>query len=368
VKDTEYYDLLGVSPSASGGGIKKAYYKLALKLHPDKNPNDPEAAQKFQQVGAAYQVLSNPTLREKYDREGKEEVGSLDMMDASAFFAMVFGSEEFEPLVGPLKLATMASSDHEVSDEESTLRQRHREVQCAVNLRDMLEPYHKVNGDAADAKTFAPEDDDSLLARAQNLASTPFGEELLHVIGYVYVTAGQKQLGREQPFGIPGHLVSLQQKGHIWGTRFDAFGAGIKAAWEQHKLSKNMEDAKDAKEDENAPPNPAQAQFMLRMLEALWKISVLDIESTLRSACHKVLHDHSVEPSEITRRARALSGIGEIFMKAQCNDGEAEPGKPRKTWRDHLAAQVGVGAATESSERASSGAAETEPTVEGGSS
>ena len=93
-------------------------------------------------MGAAYQVLSNPTLREKYDTKGKDEVpGEMDLMDPTMFFSMIFGSEEFVPLVGALKLATMAGAESEMSSEESNFRQRRREVQCAVNLRDLLEPF-----------------------------------------------------------------------------------------------------------------------------------------------------------------------------------------------------------------------------------
>lgn len=74
VKDTEYYDALGLTPNAQQGDIKKAYYKVARTCHPDKNPGDPAAAAKFQKVGAAYQVLSNEQLRAKYDKAGKAEV------------------------------------------------------------------------------------------------------------------------------------------------------------------------------------------------------------------------------------------------------------------------------------------------------
>lgn len=59
----EFYDVLGIEADATPGQVKKAYYLKARKLHPDKNIGDPEAAGKFQKVGAAYQVLSNPDLR-----------------------------------------------------------------------------------------------------------------------------------------------------------------------------------------------------------------------------------------------------------------------------------------------------------------
>ncbi|OSZ79889.1 molecular chaperone DnaJ [Chitinophagaceae bacterium IBVUCB2] len=68
----DYYKVLGVDKTASEEEIKKAYRKLARKLHPDLNPNDKEAHQKFQQVNEANEVLSDTEKRKKYDQYGKD--------------------------------------------------------------------------------------------------------------------------------------------------------------------------------------------------------------------------------------------------------------------------------------------------------
>jgi len=67
---SDYYDLLGVSRDADASAIKKAYRKLAIKYHPDKNPDDAAAEEKFKEIGEAYEVLSDEDKRAAYDRYG----------------------------------------------------------------------------------------------------------------------------------------------------------------------------------------------------------------------------------------------------------------------------------------------------------
>ncbi len=68
----DYYKVLGITKNATSDEIKKAYRKLARKLHPDINPNDKDAQGKFQQLNEANEVLSNPEKRKKYDKYGKD--------------------------------------------------------------------------------------------------------------------------------------------------------------------------------------------------------------------------------------------------------------------------------------------------------
>lgn len=74
MSDQDYYELLGVSKGASAEEIKKAYRRMAMKYHPDRNPGDKEAEAKFKEIGEAYAVLSDDQKRAAYDRYGKAGV------------------------------------------------------------------------------------------------------------------------------------------------------------------------------------------------------------------------------------------------------------------------------------------------------
>lgn len=92
----DFYKILGLSRSASTHEVKKAYRKLAKELHPDKNKDDPNASQKFQDLGAAYEVLSDPEKREMYDKCGEECLKKDGMMNNNMDpFASFFGDFSF---------------------------------------------------------------------------------------------------------------------------------------------------------------------------------------------------------------------------------------------------------------------------------
>jgi molecular chaperone DnaJ len=99
MKEMDYYEILEISRNATGAEIKKAYRKLALKYHPDKNPGDKEAEERFKYINEAYGVLSDDEKRSIYDRYGKEGLEnrgagfrSADMNDFMDIFNSMFGS------------------------------------------------------------------------------------------------------------------------------------------------------------------------------------------------------------------------------------------------------------------------------------
>ena len=82
----DYYEVLGVGRDATLDEIKKAYRKKAIQYHPDKNPGNKEAEEKFKEAAEAYSVLSDPDKRAKYDRFGHAGVGSQPGPDFSGGF------------------------------------------------------------------------------------------------------------------------------------------------------------------------------------------------------------------------------------------------------------------------------------------
>ena len=81
----DYYDLLGVARNASPEELKRAYRQRARELHPDANPDDPHAAERFKAVAQAYEVLSDAQTRARYDRFGEAGVAGKHLIKAFFF-------------------------------------------------------------------------------------------------------------------------------------------------------------------------------------------------------------------------------------------------------------------------------------------
>jgi molecular chaperone DnaJ len=106
----DYYEVLGVPKNAGEADIKKAYRQMALKYHPDKNPGDKQAEEKFKEAAEAYEVLSDSSKRQRYDQFGHQGVGGagaaggfsgMSMEDIFSHFGDVFGGEHpFETFFG----------------------------------------------------------------------------------------------------------------------------------------------------------------------------------------------------------------------------------------------------------------------------
>ena len=102
-EETDYYKILGVERTATADEIKRAYKKVAIKYHPDRNPGDKEAEEKFKQAAQAYDVLRDPDKRARYDQFGAAGVdgaaggfggfgaGGMDLNDIFRNFGDIFG-------------------------------------------------------------------------------------------------------------------------------------------------------------------------------------------------------------------------------------------------------------------------------------
>lgn len=129
--DRDYYEILGIDRSATLEDVKRAYRKLALEYHPDRNPNDKEAEEKFKQATEAYEVLKNPEKRRRYDR-----YGHAGMRDAGLGFG--FGEFSFEDAIRAFMQDFGGFGDIFGSGTQRSNRGSNLRVSVDLELRDVL--------------------------------------------------------------------------------------------------------------------------------------------------------------------------------------------------------------------------------------
>lgn len=355
VKETELYDALGVPATATQSEIKKAYYVKARENHPDKHRDDPTANARFQRIGEAYQILSDEKLRANYDAQGKAGVDDAPKMDSAALFAMIFGSEKFEAIVGELMLATQMGMDRpeESHPKFQNLKQKKRQIQCALALIEKLDLYTtECECDATKYKA-------RMKPEAIELASSPFGGALLGAVGAEYVAHAKSSMG--------DMFVGMEQTGKSLSTKFSIASSSMRAAFAtldlqktQNKMQKSEPSTSSAAgasaDTDSQPPEASSAsgaasvsvsaedesklqrkmeKVGVHMFKALWHITELDIQKTLEKVCFKVLHDHSVTNPVLELRKKALLFLGEVYVSCGVS-----PEKGLEDIRERIGAQM----------------------------
>ena len=352
VKDREFYDLLGVSTNATPGEIKKAYYKEARKVHPDKCPDDPDAQAKFQVLGTAYKILSDEQSRAAYDKNGKPENENQDELvnsiDTTVFFNVMFGSTLVEPYVGELWIASVAelmmkdmaeqgnlsetelaetlSGKSEKNSIESKMKQKKREIMVATYLRNKVQSFvdGTVRGDDFGA---------AAQIEACKIADGSFGTTFLNIIGFQLEVEADEYIGFQKGLW-DGYRAQAKKSASTTSTNFKITGAAIKAVSAGRKVYKEVDEAAqqsardgadsvDATGKKRSKEEMDTEQAMLAamkleeqlptILELAWAINTRDIKNTLRSACKKLFADANATMEQRFKRAQAIKILGKEF-------------------------------------------------------
>lgn len=440
VVDTEYYDALGVKPDASELEIKKAYRKLAITTHPDKNPDDESAHARFQAIGEAYQILSNKDSRALYDKYGKEKaMPDSGFEDPSEFFSMIFGGDAFVDLIGELTLlkdlthqmdlaaemdeeqqlaeqanqklnindenatataatspadttaataasgvtsptppkaasvsadlpqtgtatppaagsgtstprrrpimtqaAIMDKSEEEarmdaagLSQEEKDLKKKQKKGGLTKEQREKLMEYERerqkkreervntLSKKLLDRLSVWTETDkgpevthafqEKIRLETENLKMESFGIEILHAVGYTYVTKATSFLKSQKFLGISGFFSRLKDKGNLARETWTTISTAIDAQLTMEEMAKLEEaggaDWTDEKKAEY------ERKVTGKILAAAWRGSKFEIQGVLRDVCDKVLNDKNVKLEKRVERAHAMVLCGTIYQK-----------------------------------------------------
>ncbi|CAG9474838.1 DnaJ protein, putative [Plasmodium vivax] len=309
VKNDEFYRILQVPTNASQNEIKRQYYKLAKEYHPDKC-SDSKAKEQFQKIGEAYQVLGDIERRRRYDKEGKNAINSMQFIDSTFFFTLLFGSEKLDPYIGKLRMVMYVEYEQIYKDEDVqriiVKEQNKREVQLALHLREILNNYIHGNKEEYIAK-FEEE--------IKDLCQTSFGHIILENVAWSYENCANQFLGDKYSlFGISGKYYKMQQKKRVIGTGFKFVKTLIKTSSLASQIKKKEED-EDMSLEKTAKVNKKIEDSLPAIVETMLNICLIDIDQTIKGVCKKVFTDMSVDENMRKTRAESLIVLAKVMKK-----------------------------------------------------
>ncbi|XP_006457067.1 hypothetical protein AGABI2DRAFT_195948 [Agaricus bisporus var. bisporus H97] len=353
--ETGYYDILGVPVTATTDDIKKAYRRLAIKHHPDKNPDDPLAEERFKEIAIAYQTLSEPDLRKKYNEFGpKESAPEGGFVDPEEVFGAIFGGERFTSIIGDISLAReMKTALQEAEEAEEDARPKDakgREILSpeerakkeekerkkatekaaarAKRVEQLVENLTRKVGIFAESATGPADADVSKSWRticeieAEELKRESYGYELLQAIGFVYVSRAKQYLASNQTFlGVGGWLHNVQGKYHVFSETVST----LKAAIELKNVFDQIQAAEKAGNLNDEEKRKLEEQAAEKGLQALFKGTKLEVESVLREVCDTILTDPTIPRDKAQLRAVALQMLGEAYMGVKKDAQSSNP-------------------------------------------
>lgn len=382
VKDTTYYDILQVSVDASPQEIKKSYRKLAIKTHPDKNPDDPQAQTKFQELAKAYQVLIDDDLRKKYDQFGLDETNGEIPMDQDPYEMLmtVFGGDSFTSWIGEYGLlknflneSEMFQDEDEEGEEEggtangkdknksetsdsdkneSTELSKHNGKKAAaekdaarekararrekmrefetkrledqrIQVEMLISNLNKKYEEYTISKKSGSESD--FLNKLQkeiddNLKYESFGLELLQLIASVYKRKAKNFIMSKKTKGLSKIFTGTREKGKTVASMYKTVSAAMDAMKTQ-QLTEDIDwDAMDPFQRANV-----ETQIQGKSMGLFWALNKFELEQKLKMVVDKLLDDKSIPSKERINKANFLIMISDKFNSATRNPEDMDP-------------------------------------------
>lgn len=341
--DMAYYDVLGLKANCTTDEVKKAYRRLAIKLHPDKNRDDPDAEEKFKQISIAYQVLSDTELRHKYNEFGQKNGGGAaepdgGFQDPEEVFGKMFGGDRFEEWIGTISIGkdmkeafqqqseepdqmtigpngkptlTQEALQRKVArdkarSEKKAAERKMRVEKLALNLKNKLSIFTEAAKNEKDQAVAASFKEKCRL-EVEELKDENYGYELCQAIGRTYKAKAEHYTASSQ-FAPLGWFHGAKS---TFNTVSDTMST-LKSAIELKQVFDRLQLA------EQSGISPAEMRKLEEQaaeqgLRTMWKGVKLEVESVVRESADRVLSEPGPK-EKIALRIVALEMLADAFL------------------------------------------------------